>query len=182
MSRAVDRSKYFLRWEPRWERGFAALSKFRAREGHSRPSRRHVEGKFKLGNWVAVQRYHKDLLSVKRKRRLNAIEFVWDWRDYFWEQNFAALLKFKRREGHCRVPAFHREGDLKLGLWATEQRRKRKIMLAERRARLNKIGFVWNPPVGPIPHRQEHRAPQRPQSSSALRVTAGGGVPALAHE
>lgn len=162
----MDRSKYFLRWAPRWERGFATLSKFRAREGHSCPSRRHVEGKFKLGNWVAVQRYHKDLLSAKRKRRLDAMGFVWDWRDYFWEQNFAALLKFKRREGHCRVPAFHREGDLKLGLWATTQRRKRKIMLAERRARLNKIGFVWNPPIGPIPYRP---GASRPVSVPNLR-------------
>jgi hypothetical protein len=34
----------------RWDRGFAALSKFRAREGHRCPSRRHVEGRFKLGH------------------------------------------------------------------------------------------------------------------------------------
>jgi hypothetical protein len=172
MVRALDRSKYYLRWQPRWERGFAALCKFRAREGHSCPSRRHVEGKFKLGNWVAVQRYHKDRLSVKRKRRLNAIGFVWDCRDYFWEQNFAALLKFKRREGHCRVPAFHREGDLKLGLWATTQRRKRsrKAMLAERRARLNKIGFVWNPPVGPTPLSTRSLAPHQQSSSKPGRV------------
>ena len=78
--RAVDRSKYYLRWEPLWERGFATLCKFRCARGHSCPSRRHVEGKFKLGNWVAIQRYHKDLLSVQRKRRLDAIGFVWDWR------------------------------------------------------------------------------------------------------
>jgi hypothetical protein len=165
----VPRSKYYLRWEPRWERGFAALCKFRAREGHCCPPRRHVEGNFKLGNWVSVQRYHKEFVSTERKRRLDAIGFVWDWWDYFWEQNFAALLKFKRREGHCRVPAFHRECDLKLGLWATTQRRKRsrKTMLAERRARLNKIGFVWNPPVGPIPLSTRSIAPrQRPQSSS----------------
>ena len=142
-----------LYWMRRWERGFAALRKFRAREGHCCPSRRHIEGGFNLGQWVSVQRYRKEFVPTERKRRLDAIGFVWDWRDYFWEQNFAALLKFKRREGHCRVPSIHREGDLKLGLWATTQRRKRKTMLAERRARLNKIGFVWNPPVGPTPYR-----------------------------
>ena len=53
----------------RWERGFAALSKFRAREGHCRPSRHHVEGNFKLGDWVSTQRYRKDLLPAERKRR-----------------------------------------------------------------------------------------------------------------
>ena len=150
----------------RWERGFAALSKFRAREGHCCPPRRHVEGNFQLGNWVSVQRYRKEFVPTERKRRLDAIGFVWDWRDYFWEQNFAALLKFKRREGHCRVPSIHREGDLKLGLWATTQRRKRKTMLAKRRARLNKIGFVWNPPVGPTPYRP---GASRPVSVPNLR-------------
>ncbi len=64
----------------RWERGFAALAKFRAREGHCCTPRHHVEGKFKLGDWVSVQRYRKDLLTVERKWRLDAIGFVWDWR------------------------------------------------------------------------------------------------------
>jgi len=87
----------------RWEKGFAALSRFRVRKGHCLPSRYHVEGKFKLGPWVMAQRYYKDNLSVERKRRLDAIGFVWDWIDYRWEQGFTALLRFKRREGHCRV-------------------------------------------------------------------------------
>jgi hypothetical protein len=99
----------------RWESGFAAVFKFCAREGHCCPLQRHVEGNFKLGKWVSVQRYYQKCLPLERKRRLDAIGFVWDWRDNLWEQNFAALLKFKRREGHCCVPALHREGDLKLG-------------------------------------------------------------------
>jgi helicase associated protein len=117
-----------------------------AREGHCCPSRRHVEGRFRLGQWVAVQRYFKDVLPVERKRRLDKIGFVWVWRDNHWEQNFAALLKFKRRQGHCCVPIAFKEGDLKLGWWVATQRRNRKEMSTERRARLNKIGFVWHAP------------------------------------
>jgi hypothetical protein len=83
-----------------WERGFAALSKFRRREGHCCPLRHHLQDNFKLGQWVSVQRYRADFVPVERKRRLDAIGFVWDWRDYRWEQGFAALLKFRRREGH----------------------------------------------------------------------------------
>jgi hypothetical protein len=55
----------------RWERGFAALRNFRAREGHCCPSRRHVEGGFNLGQWVSVQRYRKDVTPAERKRRLD---------------------------------------------------------------------------------------------------------------
>jgi len=99
----------------RWERGFAALSKFREREGHCRPSEDHIEDKFNLGQWVSVQRYRKDLLPVERRRRLDAIGFVWDCRDYRWDERFAVLLKFRQRNGHCRVPALYKEGDFKLG-------------------------------------------------------------------
>jgi len=132
----------------RWARGFAVLSKFRQREGHCSPSRDHIEGKFNLGQWVSVQRYRKDLLPVERRRRLDAIGFVWDGLDYLWEQAFAALLNFKRCEGHCRVPALYCDGNLKLGYWVSTQRKNRDEMSAERRARLDKIGFVWNAPMG----------------------------------
>jgi hypothetical protein len=74
----------------RWERGLAALSKFRKREGHCCPPRVHIEGTFNLGPWVSVQRYRKDLIPIERKRRLDAIGFVWDWREQLWEQKFAA--------------------------------------------------------------------------------------------
>ena len=52
----------------RWEQGFAALRKFRARDGHCLPPRRYVEGKFKLGQWVSVQRYLEDRVPAERKR------------------------------------------------------------------------------------------------------------------
>ena len=134
----------------RWETGFAALLKFCRREGHCCPSRNHIEGKFKLGQWVSVQRYRKHFLPVERKRRLDGIGFIWNAQDELWEQNFAALLKFKRRKGHCCVPTFHRKGNLQLGWWVATQRRNRKKMSAERGARLNKIGFVWRTAMGPV--------------------------------
>ena len=120
----------------RWEQGFAALSKFRRRKGHCRPLRDHLEGKFKLGQWVITQRYLKDDLSVERKKRLDAIGFVWNRRDDRWEQGFAALFTFMRREGHCRVPMRHHEGNFKLGDWVSTQRRNRSELPALRKRRL----------------------------------------------
>ena len=120
----------------RWEKGFAALSKFRAHEGHCCLPGNYVEGNFNLGPWASTQRYRKDLLPLERKRRLDAIGFVWDWIDYRWEQGFTALLKFKRREGHCRVPIFHSEGDHRLGWWISTQRRRRKELSAKRKVKV----------------------------------------------
>jgi hypothetical protein len=127
----------------RWRQGFAALCKFRRRKGHCCPPQRHVEGKYNLGAWAIVQRYRKEDLSVERKKRLDRIGFVWNWRDFAWERGFAALLKFKRREGHCRVSRQHREDNYRLGDWVAVQRRKRDVISPQRSRRLDKIGFEW---------------------------------------
>jgi helicase associated protein len=131
--------------ERTWQKGFSALKKFKGREKHCRVPRHHLEGTFKLGQWVAVQRYSKDILAPKRKARLNALGFMWNRNDWLWQRGFAALKAFKAREGHCQVPASHIEGDLKLGYWVSTQRRKKNIMSKEHKRRLNKIGFVWRP-------------------------------------
>ena len=129
--------------ESRWEEGFAALTKFKAREGHCHVTRFYVEGAYKLGPWVSTQRYNRDTMSAERRKRLDTIGFVWVWRDYLWEEGLEALIEFKAREGHCRVPSLHIERKFKLGQWVATQRRTKNKMPAKRRARLNKIGFVW---------------------------------------
>ena len=50
-------------WDPlesAWEEGFAALTTFKAREGHCRVPKPHIEGTFKLGSWVSEQRQTED--------------------------------------------------------------------------------------------------------------------------
>jgi hypothetical protein len=128
-----------------WRRGLAALKQFRAREGHNRVPRHHVEGTYKLGQWVAVQRYYyiKDIIKPARKAQLDALGFVWIRRDWLWEAKFAALQAYKARGGHCRVGATHIEGELKLGYWVSVQRRNKNKMSKERRQRLKEVGFAW---------------------------------------
>ena len=89
----------------RWNEAFAFLLAFKRREGHCRVPRHHIERGFRLGQWVAIQRYwHRvHCLVAERERRLNAVGFVWSRRDWLWERAFTALKKFKTREGHCLV-------------------------------------------------------------------------------
>jgi superfamily II DNA or RNA helicase len=129
--------------ESAWDEGFAALKKFQVREGHCRVPALHVEGKFKLGGWVRSQIRARDSMSSERKQRLDAIGLVWAHLESTWEDGFTALTEFKTREGHCRVPQRHVEGTFKLGQWAKTQRTERDTMSAERRQRLDAIGFVW---------------------------------------
>jgi hypothetical protein len=141
----MNSKKRQLHFEQAWQRGFSALKKFKRREGHCRVPRFHLEGKYRLGQWVAVQRYSKDILAPKRKARLNELGFIWSRRDWLWDKGFAALAAFEAREGHCLVPALHIERKHKLGYWVSTQRRKKNIMSKEHKRRLNKIGFVWQP-------------------------------------
>ena len=131
--------------ETAWQRGLSALEEFKRREGHCRVPWDYLEGKYKLGQWVRVQRYNKDIIAAERKAMLNELGFMWSRPHWLWEIGFAALKAFKAREGHCRVPSSHIEGDLKLGYWVSTQRRKKNIMSKERKQRLNRIGFVWRP-------------------------------------
>jgi Helicase associated domain len=126
-----------------WEKGLAVLKQFKRREGHCLVPRHHIEGVYRLGQWVSVQRYYRDTITPLRRGRLNEIGFVWDTRDLRWEKGFAALKKFKVREKHCRVPYDHTENTVKLGWWVITQRRRKGRLLAERKKRLSKIGFVW---------------------------------------
>ena len=133
-------------WDPLavdWERGFAALEKFKAREGHCRAPQGHVEGEFKLGSWVGSQRNAERAMPSERRQQLEAIGFEWDPHSTDWDRGLAALEKFKAREGHCGVPQVHVEGTFKLGSWVSHQRRRRDTMPAERRQRLEAIGFEW---------------------------------------
>ena len=77
-----------------------------------------------------------------RKRRLDELGFVWDPFGLDWEDGFAALMKFKQREGHCRVPRNHIEGDYKLGRWVSKQRAHKEKMIVERRKQLHELGFL----------------------------------------
>ena len=69
--------KQRVNFEQAWQRGFSALKKFKRREGHCRVPRQHLEENYKLGQWVAVQRYIKDTLAPKRKAAPNELGFMW---------------------------------------------------------------------------------------------------------
>ena len=132
-------------FDQRWNDAFALLLVFKRREGHALVPRNHVEKGFRLGQWVAVQRYYgrDHRMLADREKRLNATGFVWSRRDWLWERGFAALQKFKKREGHCLVPALHIEGDVHLGNWVTIQRRGKTKISRARKRRLDKVGFIW---------------------------------------
>lgn len=114
-------------WDARqaaWEEGFAALGDFVAREGHSSvPPTFEADG-FKLGRWIITQRqrFKRGTLDVPPVERLEELPgWTWNSLDARWDEGFAHLEKFAKREGHCLVPRGHLEGTFRLGDWLTNQ-------------------------------------------------------------
>jgi superfamily II DNA or RNA helicase len=128
-----------------WEEGFQYLKFYKEREGHCRVPSGYKEDGYRLGQWVQVQRQYKARMTEVRQIRLDELDFVWDPITADWEQGFGALRRYKEREGHCRVPALHREQDHRLGQWVGVQRREKAKMTEERRQRLEALGFIWDP-------------------------------------
>jgi hypothetical protein len=128
-----------------WEFGFKKLIRFWEREGNCLVMSGHLEGEFKLFNWVGYQRKAKHKLNKEQITRLENIGFVWNAHLAAWEYGFSKLCKFRRREGHCRVPNNHKEDQVNLYLWVRSQRRFETSLAESKREKLNEIDFIWDP-------------------------------------
>ena len=61
-----------------------------------------------------------------------------------WDRWIGLLKKYKKREGHCRVPTFHSEDSFKLGRWVSVQRANKEELSPIRVNQLNDIDFIWD--------------------------------------
>ena len=61
-----------------------------------------------------------------------------------WEFWFGVLEQFKEVHGHCKVPQRFKQDGYNLGKWVGTQRTAKDSLSAERRQRLDDIGFVWD--------------------------------------
>ncbi|MEO6787219.1 MAG: helicase associated domain-containing protein, partial [Chthoniobacteraceae bacterium] len=139
-------------WNPGkhgWEARMNELRAYQSRHGHCRVPRFCAECPA-LARWViAVRKRHREgKLRPERAGALEQMGFAWDAKPAQdmgrWQGQFARLVKFRERFGHCRVPAKWRE-DTVLGGWVGNQRafRKRGTLSAERVAQLESVGFEW---------------------------------------
>jgi len=136
-------------WDMMWERMLGKLARFHRRFGHCRVPV-DCAGTPSLSGWVKRQRRLKQqgMLRQDRWRRLQTLGL--DWKigvslDPRWENSFQRLLRYRRRFGHCHVPAEWAE-DLKLGQWVVKMRLLNRAgrLSGEKVRRLNEVGFVWD--------------------------------------
>jgi hypothetical protein len=130
-----------------WELNFTALKKFHAEYGHCRIPHKSKTYK-KLAIWVTNQRarYSKGNLTDDRIASFESLAMEWDYLNTEWERNFNALKEFRANHGHCRVPNRYKQNK-RLGIWVSNQRARysKGNLTPDRTARLEAIGFEWNP-------------------------------------
>merc|ERR1740139_1948648 len=121
---------------------FDELRKFKEREGHCKVPRNYTDNP-KLGKWVQTQREMRLKISKERASKLDSIGFTWGIKlDDRWEIMFEELRKFNERQGHCNEP-YRFSDNPELGLWVSNQRRRRLTISKERASKLDSIGFNW---------------------------------------
>ena len=137
--------------EYEWKSNFKLLEQFVKREGHCDIPQKHVEDGENLGKWLNTQRLlqRKGTLEKSRQERLEELGVNWSPRDAVnykkWIHKYKLLVKFKEREGHCRVPQKHVEGGENLCKWLSRQKEahKKGKIDPERYQKLNELGVEW---------------------------------------
>ena len=135
-----------------WESFYGRLKAYRAKNGHCLVPRNWKEDP-NLSIWINQQRNYYKIGRIDQERvcRLNELGFVWDVLQWQWEQRFRELKAFKKRFGHCRVPAKDWVENPTLGSWLSNQRNHWERLSAEQQARLGELGLSNSIPAGPLP-------------------------------
>ena len=127
-----------------WNKMAAGLAAFKRHHGHTLVPRQWNKPRG-LGCWVACQRHlhNTGRLKAGRVRQLTRLGFDFAPEDPRWDAQFARLVKFQKKHGHCNVPS----GD-DFGQWVYMQRKRRRQGELDpgKIQRLDAISFEWVKP------------------------------------
>lgn len=136
----------------RWQEAYRLLQRYVAERGHTRIPALEKYENYRLGQWVAQQRYKRNRgkLAADRSQLLEMFpDWTWDAVTDEWEEGFRHLEDYAQQSGDSLVPqAFQCEDGYKLGSWVTKVRSEHRSgdLSDERRARLEEFpGWSWAP-------------------------------------
>lgn len=128
-----------------WNKMFSALQDYRKRHGNCNVPANWKENP-QLGRWVASMRYRRKVegLPPDQVKKLDSINFIWAPSDAAWNKMYDLIVAFKKKHGHCNVPA-QWKGNAHLASWVANQRHRHKMgtMTPEREKKLTAIKFEW---------------------------------------
>ena len=142
-----------------WNERYEELIRYKKEFGHCVVPY-HYKQNAKLALWVKRQRHQYKLkyegqhstMSDEREAALEQLGFVWDSHKAVWQERINELVEYRKKHGHCNVPAKFAENS-QLAIWVKCQRRQYKLFCAGERSnmtqarieKLSEVGFVWDP-------------------------------------
>jgi hypothetical protein len=122
-----------------WDKTYAELVAYWEIHGHCNVPASNGP----LGVQCTALRCRKARLTPEQITKLDALGFCWDPIAALWDKAYAALVTYKEIHGDCNVP----QASGSLGIWCNTVRsnRKKGTLSTEQIARLDAIGFCWDP-------------------------------------
>ena len=132
--------------DAKWREMYEQLKQYHSEHGHSDVPHRSNSNR-KLSTWVKNQRTQlkRSALTEDQVRLLDEVSFTWKHRDRgSWEDRLAEVIAFKEKHGHCNIPLTLTEPPkLSKFVNATRVQRNKGVLSAERIAKLDAVGFMW---------------------------------------
>jgi hypothetical protein len=177
--------------ESTWEDRLSELADYRKIYGNCNVPTNY-SGNYKLGTWVATQRYQyrlhreakRSFMTLSRIQTLESLGFVWDSHGATWEGQFRELADYRKIHGHCDVPTRCKE-NTKLSEWVATQRRNYRWHMEGKRSaaitifrikELESLGFEWK-----LYNSWMHEKPQKPRLDVGTTLAREKAMEALVH-
>ena len=128
--------------DEKWEASFKQLKAYKNKYGTCQVS---LKVNKVLQRWTCWQRkaFYEGKLSQERMDRLNEIRFPWSIQEGYWMKMYDALIDFKNKFGHTRVP-FQWSKNHKLADWVYRTRVNKGSLEIQKIELLDDIGFDWS--------------------------------------
>lgn len=135
-------------WNPNsdvWKLSLDALKQYKEKNGHVQIKKGELVEGLNLFSWSNKQRSQKEHLEDWQIEDLKALGFTFNPYKESWEKHFKALERYKRENGHCKVPGKTKHFGLSLGTWVSKVRSKKSELTESQKIRLDELGFSWDP-------------------------------------
>ncbi len=127
--------------EERWQLMYDKLKRFKAKNGNCLVPQIYSEDK-SFGRWVNDQRNNKKKgkLSEEREKLLQELDFVWDTKEFEWNQKLEQLKEFYNEFGHFEIKQNDKGYE---GLYYWLYKIRKDGVTPDKKAKLEEIGYEF---------------------------------------
>ena len=133
-----------------WNRYFEKAKEYYEKHGDLNVTKDYVVDGLKLGIWILRMRQgysdeREAVVNAEKKAKLDSIGMIWSMKSEQWERNYLEAMRYFNEHGNLYMDIkYMTDTGFKLGYWVSHLRADRDKLSAERIARLDAIGMVWD--------------------------------------